>query len=76
MICENYIDRACKINSLFYQIKYHPFLQMDLYKRYNKSLLPNLAEGFFSASVPRWDTCHIKITACDTVTVFTTQIID
>ena len=100
MICKNYIDRACKINSLFYLIKYHQFLQMDLYKRYNKSLLLILAEGFLlqvshrgtlavlnnsiccfeiagkNLTVPRWDTCHIKITACDTVTVFTTQIID
>lgn len=56
MICKNYIDQACKINSLFYLIKYHPFLQMDLHKEYNISLLPILAEGFFSASVPPWDT--------------------
>ncbi len=42
-----------KLNNQFYQIKYRLFLQMDLHKEYNISLLPILAEGFFSSSVPQ-----------------------
>ena len=47
---------------------------MNLHKEYNISLLPNLAEGFFSTSVPRWDTCGIKITEFDVLELQEKQI--